>query len=134
MIRLRERVALVVIGVVLACSGAAAAQEKKFKEGERVLALWKADKDWFYVGTVREFKDGKYQVVFDDGDKDWVDAANVYAEDIAVGDKVAGNFKRLGLYYLGKITKRTGDQVHVKYDDGDEEDTTIAMLRVKRPR
>lgn len=133
MLRLRE---LLLVGLLVMVSTGfeAGAAEKKWKEGERVLALWKADKDWFYVGTVREFKDGKYQVVFDDGDKDWVDAGNVYAEDIAVGDKVAGNFKRLGLYYPGKVTKRTGDQVHVKYDDGDEEDTTIAMLRVKRPR
>lgn len=119
---------------VAALSCSSAAEEKKWKEGDRVLALWKLDKDWYYVGTIREFKEGQYVVVFDDGDKDTLAPAHIFPEDIAVGDKIAGNFKRQGVFYPGKITSRKGDQVHIKYDDGDEEDTTIAMLRVKRPR
>jgi len=39
-----------------------------------------------------------------------------------------------GTYYWGKITERNGDDIHISYDDGGEEDTTIDVVRVVRPR
>lgn len=109
-------------------------EARTWKVGERVVALWKPDKVWYYAGTVREVKDGKYLVVFDDGDKDWLTPAEVTPDDLVKGDVVEGNFKKKGVYYPGKIASRTGDQIRLRYDDGDEEDTTIAIVRVRRPR
>ncbi len=106
---------------------------KQWKVGDRVLARWGPEKFW-YVGTVKEAKGDKYVIGFDDGDKQETPADEITAEDIKVGDKVFGNFKRAGKYYPGKVTTRTGDQIHIKYDDGDEEDTTIGMVRVERSR
>jgi hypothetical protein len=110
-----------------------AAPAKAWKAGDRVLARWGPEKFW-YPGTVREVRGDRYLIVFDDGDKQESPADEVGPEDIAVGDKVLGNFKRAGKYYPGKVTTRTGEQIHIKYDDGDEEDTTISMVRVERPR
>jgi hypothetical protein len=108
---------------------AAPAAAKEWKAGDRVMAHWKIEKYW-YPGRIQEVRGGQYVVVFDDGDKQLTDAADIGPEEIKVGDKVYGNFKRAGKYYPGKVTSRTGEQIHIKYDDGDEEDTTLASIRV----
>jgi hypothetical protein len=124
---------VILASLALFNSAAKAEPAKQFKAGDRVLARWGPEKFW-YAGTVREVKGTRYVIGFDDGDKQETPGEEVIADDIKVGDKVQGNFKRAGKYFPGKITTRTGDQIHIKYDDGDEEDTTIGMVRVERPR
>ena len=55
-------------------------------------------------------------------------------DDIIVGDRISADWGRGGTYYWGKITKRNGDDIHIIYEDGGEEDTTIDAVRVVRPR
>ena len=52
--------------------------------------------------------------------------------NLKVGDRVSANWKKGGQYYNGKITSRDGDKIHISYDDGDQEDTTISVVRVQR--
>jgi hypothetical protein len=53
------------------------------------------------------------------------------AAALQVGDRVEGNWKGLGRYYPGQITQKKSDNIHVQYDDGDQEWTTLD--RVRRP-
>jgi len=55
-------------------------------------------------------------------------------ENIAIGDRVFGNWKDRGKYYSGKVITRKGKTIQIKYDDGDEETTTISFVRVIRPK
>ena len=50
------------------------------------------------------------------------------------GKEVYGNWKNGGLYYRGIVTRRSGDDIRIRYDDGDVEDTTIAMIRLRAQR
>ncbi len=98
--------------------------------GCRVFGRWSPDGYW-YPGTVKEIKDGKYLIRFDDNDKAWLGEKEVVGYQPTFGDRVEGNWLGKGLFYAGKITKRLGEKIHILYDDGDEEDTTISYLRAE---
>lgn len=49
--------------------------------------------------------------------------------DITVGSKISCNWKGLGTFYPGTVTSRDGDNISVKYDDGDFERTTIRCIK-----
>jgi hypothetical protein len=101
-----------------------------WKIGDRALINWTRDIYW-YPGTIADKKESLYLINYDDGDKEWVDATRIRAEDLKPGDRVYGNWKNRGLYYPGTITRRTGLSIHINYDDGGQEDTTISFIRVK---
>jgi len=104
-----------------------------WKVGEKLLVNWSHDKYW-YPATIKK-KDGqRYFVVFDDGDKEWTVPSHMIEEDIRVGDRVFGNWKKRKRYYPGRVTRRDGNKIHISYDDGDQENTTISFVRVLRPR
>jgi hypothetical protein len=105
-----------------------------WKKDERALAQWN-DQYWYLV-TVREAdsQQHRYSVEFGDGSTAWIVASQMLPDDIKVGDRISANRNREGTYYWGEITKRNGDDIHVSYDDGAEEDTTIDVVRVVRPR
>jgi Domain of unknown function (DUF4537) len=96
--------------------------------GCRVFGRWSVDGYW-YPGTVKEIKDGKYLVRFDDKDKAWLSDDEVAGYQPTFGDRVEGDWLGKGKFYSGKITKRNGEKIHIEYDDGDYEDTTISYLR-----
>lgn len=105
-----------------------------WKEDARALAQ-KNDQYW-YLATVREVDSSqhRYSVEFADGSSAWVVAAQMLPDDIIVGDRISANWKGEGTYYWGKITERNGNDIHISYDDGSEEETTIEVVRVVRPR
>ena len=102
--------------------------------GDRALAQWN-DQYW-YPATVREAdsRQHRYSVEFGDGSSAWIVASQMLLEDIKVGDRISADWGRGGTYYWGKITERNGDDIHISYDDGGEEDTTVDVVRVVRPR
>ncbi|HOO77752.1 MAG TPA: tudor domain-containing protein [bacterium] len=101
--------------------------------GDSVLADWSQDEYW-YPATVGKAEADRYYVVYDDGDEEWTTAERLTFDDIEEGDTVFGNWRGQGVYYPGKISLRRGGEVHIVYDDGDEEDTTVSAVRVVRPR
>jgi hypothetical protein len=117
-----------------------AAEQRSFREaigdsgpwkvGDRVLGQW-SDGFW-YTGHVNQLRGDQLAIAFDDGDHAWLTAGQVRAIDLDVGSRVQGNWKQRGYFYPGRITKKQGDRFHVKYDDNDEEWTTVRWLRVKR--
>ena len=105
------------------------AQADRFKVGRRVFGRWSPDGFW-YPATIKAIREGKYFVHFDDNDQKWLDEGELTTSQPAVGDRVEGDWLAKGGFYKGKVTAGAGEKVHILYDDGDEEDTTISYLRV----
>jgi hypothetical protein len=100
-----------------------------WKPGDRVLAQWDA---YFYPGRVQLAEPTRCFVRFDDGDAGWVDSRVVLPLDVGLGSRVFGNWKGQGAYYPGVIDQCSGESIHINYDDGDHEWTTIDRVRVER--
>lgn len=100
--------------------------------GDRVLARWPAEIDWWYPGVVCERADDRLLVQFDDGDRAWVTPHEALPLDLDDGARVYGRWQGGGQYHPGLVTSRVGDALHIRYDDGDEEWTSVSMVRVHR--
>ena len=94
-----------------------------------VLGQW-GDGHW-YPARVAEVKGDKLLVSFYDGDVGTLPANKIKTYDWKVGSKVQCNWKRKGKYYKGTIATMKVEWIHVKYDDGDKENTGIGRCRVK---
>jgi hypothetical protein len=94
----------------------------------RVFGRWASD-GYLYPGAIKDIKDGKYLVHFDDSDEAWLESGEVVNYAPTWDDHVEANWLGKGTYYPGKVTRRKGEKVHIAYDDGDDEDTTISALR-----
>ncbi len=118
-------------------------QPSPLQVGSRVRAKWK-NLNW-YLGRIDQIRGEKVFVKYDDGDEEWTTMDLVEpTEDAAssttsgelpkaipvfrIGDRVMAKWKNSD-WYPGQITQKQGDQVFIKYDDGDEEWTTIDLLR-----
>lgn len=100
--------------------------------GDRVLGRWPAEIDWWYPGVVCDRDADRLFVQFDDGDRAWLGPAEVGPLELDEGTRVFGRFEGGRSYYPGLIDERRGDAIHIRYDDGDEEWTSISMVRVHR--
>ncbi len=87
---------------------------------------------FFYARIIQAVKYDKIQVQFDDGDQATVTAKQITPLDIKVGSRVFGRGKGGPAYFPGKVDEQKGKKIHIKYDDGDQEWTTISMVRVER--
>ncbi|MSQ94746.1 MAG: hypothetical protein EXR98_09345 [Gemmataceae bacterium] len=108
-----------------------ASAANSWRPGERVLA--KKPDSYFYPGVVREISESGCMVVFDDGEYCWVHCAHVLAQDIKIGSRVFCKNKATPVFAPGTVNQLKGESVRVHYDHGDEEWTSISMLRVQRP-
>ena len=54
--------------------------------------------------------------------------------DLRVGTVVEGRWSGGPHYFPGKIDKVEGERVHIKYDDGEDEWTTIRLVRIPPKR
>jgi hypothetical protein len=101
-----------------------------WKVGDRVLAMW--HDSFFYPGHIRAVHGDTFEVVFDDGDARVVAGAHVIPPDIAVGSRVFSRLKSGPAYLPGIVNQRKGETILVHYDHGEEEWTSISMVRVQR--
>ncbi|MHC4251992.1 MAG: S41 family peptidase, partial [Planctomycetota bacterium] len=112
---------------------AALPRRESWRAGDRALVDWTGDAYWYRAEVVRP-EGGGYLVRYGDGTEERVELARMIEDDIKAGDPVSGRWKRGRRWFPGRVTKRDGDAIHVVYDDGDEEDTTVDFVRVVRPR
>jgi hypothetical protein len=98
-------------------------------EGDRVAARW-LDGYW-YPGVVLAIEGKRLHILFDDGDQLLVTPSQVKPLQLGVGDRVFCRWKGGPMYFPGEITRKDGERIHVHYDDGDEETTTIRLVRVE---
>jgi hypothetical protein len=101
----------------------------KWNAGDVALVKWSGDAYW-YPASIDAVKDDMYFVRYLDGDSEWRLEKYIRQEALKEGDVVFGNFKGKGKYYRGRIAGRDGDNIFIKYDDGDEEHTVIGRVRV----
>lgn len=97
--------------------------------GDRVLARWPREKSWWYPGVV--VGDGTItEVQFDDGDRSMVPTDEMRPLEVAVGTKLQCRWKGGEGYFAGKVAAVHGHALHIAYDDGDQEITSVCMVRI----
>jgi len=101
----------------------------KWPRGSRCLSRWSGDAYW-YPATVDDVKDGLYHVNYDDGDAEWRLEKHIRELRLKRGDRVFGNWQGKGRYYRGVIGDIKGEKLFIQYDDGDQEWTTAAKIRL----
>jgi hypothetical protein len=108
----------------------AAAPPALWKVGDRVLAC--AQDLYWYPGAVLAAHEDQYHIVFDDGNQGLVAGDKLRPVAVDVGDRVWCRWKGGPTYHPGQITRRDGEVIHVQYDDGDQEDTLLRLVRLER--
>jgi hypothetical protein len=98
------------------------------QEGDRVLACW-FDFHW-YPGVVLTVDGQRIHVFFDDGDQATLTPDKVRPLDIKVGDRLFCRYKGGPAYYPGEVMRKRGEVIRIHYDDGDEETTSIRLVRI----
>jgi hypothetical protein len=99
-----------------------------WRKGDRVLAPW--EPTYLYAGTLDQVSAGRALIQFDDGDAGWVDLAFVQPLALERGQRVMSR-RRMGPHFFpGEIYEIDGENVHIEFDDGKEEHTTVASLRI----
>jgi hypothetical protein len=117
----------IVVALLAVTLPAAAARAE---DASRWFARWEADGYSYPCAVLKEKGDQDY-IRYTDGTEEWAPAYRVGKANIHAGDTVYGNWQNKGLYYEGTVTSRDGDNIHILYTDGDEEDTTIGLIRMK---
>ncbi len=106
------------------------------RPGDRVWAPW--DSRLLYAGTVDQVLGREVHVHYDDGKRGWVEAQQVVPLVVPVGLRLLG-WKRPGRRYAlesddparfcpAVVERVEGDRVLLRYDDGDREWDTTAVL------
>lgn len=99
--------------------------------GDRVLAKW--SDSYFYPGQVRDIQGDGCLVVFDNGEALWVHFAHVLPPDITVGSRVFCRPRGGPHFSPGTVNQQKGETLLIRYDHGEEEWTSVSMVRVQRP-
>jgi hypothetical protein len=103
-------------------------RQRALIEGDRVLAPW--EPQWLYPGTVGAVQGQQVYMIFDDGDRGWVPLAAVRLLNVRIGSRVYGRWQGGRFYYAGTVTQVQGNLIFIQYDDGDQEWTTVSLVRV----
>jgi tetratricopeptide (TPR) repeat protein len=98
--------------------------------GQRVLGAW--PDGFFYPATVEAVEPGRCFLRFDDGDAAWVPAGLVTDLDVTVGSRVFARWQGGRVFFPGRVDQQRGQKIHIRYDDGDQEWTSVSMVRVNR--
>ncbi len=113
--------------------------KRDFKVGDLVFVNFK-NYGRFYKALIAARQGDRIQVRYDDGTQEDTDVSAIAgltpeaAAAVTAGDRATVNWKNYGRFYDAQITARDGDKIHVKFDDGEEEDTTIAAIACMLPR
>ncbi len=100
--------------------------------GDRVLAEWPAEVQWWYPGVVVSDAGQAKEVQFDDGGRATLTDSQMTPLGVQTGMRVFCRWKGGDQYYGGKVSSAVGSCIHVDYDDGDKESTSISMIRVNK--
>jgi hypothetical protein len=105
-----------------------------FEEGDRVLAF---DNDLcIYPADIVQIEDDQRIIVqYLDGPERMLTPELIKRFDVRAGMKIECRFSGGQHFFPGTLDKIDGERIHVKYDDGDDEWTSIRLFRLpaKRP-
>lgn len=103
-------------------------QRPAWREGDRVLAPW--EPQFLYAGMIRQIREREALIAFDDGDAGWVLLDQIRPFLVQTGQAVLGRRKMGPHFFPGRITEVHHERVLIRFDDGQEEWTTVAALRI----
>lgn len=102
-----------------------------FNEGDRVLG-WGPDNCWYPADILTI--DGDWIVLqYLLGVQGVVTPELIRPVEMTVGTRVEGRWRGGDIFFPGVVDEERGDRIHIKYDDGDEEWTTVRLIRVPDP-
>jgi len=100
-----------------------------FDEGERVLA---SDVDGFvYPAEILSVQEDRVVVHFLDGPERMLTPELIRAFDLPANSRIECRWKGGPTYFPGVLASVEEERVFVRYDDGDEEWTSIRLVRLK---
>ena len=98
--------------------------------GDRVLARWPQETEWWYPGVVCEANGVEVLVQYDDGDRSQVHVDLVRPLELKVGTRIQCRYQGGKAFYPGQVAGVVGSAIQVDYDDGDKESSSVSMVRV----
>jgi hypothetical protein len=91
----------------------------------------KGTEPYWYTGTIRHIDSGRCYVIFDDGDDALVDSPQLRLLDLRAGDIV---FARLPIeteFRPAKVLAWDDGKVNVQWTNGEENWTSLGMIRLR---
>lgn len=107
-----------------------AAQIYELGPGDRILGCW-FDRFW-YPGVILSMEGKRIHVLFDDNDQAYLTWDRVRPLEIEVGDRILCRLKGGAFYLPGEVVRKKDERIFVKYDDGQEEWTSVRLLRLEK--
>ncbi len=99
-----------------------------FQPGDWVLGNWQGA-GYYYPGVVSNVSGDMISINYDDGDFETLPSAYVRYYDWGIGSRVECNWQGGGVWYPGVITQLDAINLSISYDDGDYENTLVALCR-----
>ncbi len=102
--------------------------EFPFHEGDRVLV--NAAEGYWYPADILSIESDRIVVHYLLGGEGMVTPELVKSLEVKPGLRVEGRWRGGNAFFLGRIAQQRGERLFLKYDDGDEEWTTIRLIRL----
>jgi hypothetical protein len=99
-----------------------------FTEGDRVLAQ-AGDARW-YPADILTVHGDRITLQYLAGAQGFVTPELIEPLEIREGLRVEGRWRGGDTYFPGEIDQARGERIHIRYDDGNEEWTTIRLIRI----
>ncbi|HHF58619.1 MAG TPA: tetratricopeptide repeat protein, partial [Thermoplasmatales archaeon] len=100
-----------------------------YKKGNTIFVLW--DTGHYYPATVISSVENEvYFKLMGFTDQQWVDKTGTKQAELSCGDMIECRWKKEEKFYQAEIVRVNGNNLYVKYNDGEKEHTTISMIRL----
>lgn len=100
--------------------------------GDRILALWPGDRQWWYPAVVCGVDDDQLEVQFDDGDRSMVPLSDVMRPEFPEGSGVQARLGRDLRYYPALVVRQRGAALLLRFTNDAEVWTSAALVRTVR--
>lgn len=99
-----------------------------WRVGARVLAPW--EPVCMYAGSIKQIQGGEALIDFDDGDSGWVLLQHLQALTVPMHGKLLCRRRMGPMFAWAEVVEARGDDLHVRFEDGSDEWTKVAALRI----
>lgn len=97
--------------------------------GTRVLARFQGGAAAYAAVVTETGTAGRVNVVYADGDTETVEAATLVPDSLGAGSRVEARIRQWPRFFPGVLERRLGHAVFVRFDDGDQQWTSIGLVR-----
>ena len=98
--------------------------------GSEALAHYRSS-GFAYASVITGVRDGgRVDVVYADGDSETLATTELYPEAIVQGTRVEARIRQWTRFFPGTVQRRVAHAVFVRFDDGDEQWTSIGLVRL----